>query len=228
MITSNNPTPPLSRAPWADRLADLDEFVRQNGRFPSKTSDGPERSLATWLANQRQTHQNGALSEARQAALDTTLTSWKGRDHDAAWETHLNDVTAWRADRGRWPSAAGDNAEESRIGAWLAVQRTIAVRGTATAERIVKLDALLPDWSSVTIFDDNWTASLNAMAEYKAHHGRLPRQSATDAEVKLLAVWMSRQRSRAKDGTLTIARRAQLNELIVGWDWTAGNRGPNH
>lgn len=228
MITSSNPTPPFSRAPWADRLADLTVFISQNGRFPSRTSDGQERSLATWLANQRQAHQTGALSEAREAALNTILTTWKGRDHDEAWDAHLYDVAAWRADRGRWPSATGDNTEESRIGSWLATQRTAAVRGTAAAERIAKLDALLPDWSSATIFDDNWTASLNALAEYKARHGRLPRQSASDAEVKLLAVWISRQRGRAKDGTLIAPRRAQLDELIVGWDWTGGNREPNH
>lgn len=228
-MTTSIPAVSLSsHATWPSRFDDLQEFVQRHGRLPSRLSGQPERTLATWLANQRQSLQTRTLNTDRVAQLDAALPDWKGRDHNAAWESHLQNVAAWKASHGRWPSATTDSEEESQIGSWLATQRAAAANGSVSEDRAERLNALLPGWATTTIFDDNWKASLAELSEYRAKHGRLPRQSASDPNVRALAVWVSRQRGRAKDGTLTADRRAQLDRLLSGWDWTGGNREPNH
>ena len=67
---------PLDDA-WDDKVDDYTSFVISRGRRPSRrSSDKRERSLATWVANQRTRHRQGRLPKHRVDDL-TNIDSWR-------------------------------------------------------------------------------------------------------------------------------------------------------
>lgn len=75
-------TPPKAereRALWKQRASELEQFVREQGRFPKyKTAVEPlERILAVWSDRQRHCLRRGTLQTARKNWLDGRVPGWR-------------------------------------------------------------------------------------------------------------------------------------------------------
>ncbi|MCI8513978.1 MAG: hypothetical protein HFI93_05025 [Lachnospiraceae bacterium] len=110
------------------------------------------------------------------------------------------------------------------LGNWVFVQRNVrrgVVAGRLSEEQIRKLDEIGMVWESVR--DVNWSRNYAAAREYYGTHGDLdvPAHFVTKAGV-FLGLWLGQlrnwERSGARPGYLTPARKERLDEIGMIWN----------
>ena len=74
-------TPPKAdceRALWQQRVTELEQFVREHGRYPryKKAMNSSEKVLAVWLECQRHCLRAGKLERLREAWLNSAAPNW--------------------------------------------------------------------------------------------------------------------------------------------------------
>jgi hypothetical protein len=140
--------------PWFRRADELVAFCTEHGRRPSQRScDGNEKTLGRWLVQQR-TYAKGssgasALTPQRRAYLDQHIPGWDVpivRD----WSVVADELIAFCAEHGRWPSSKSTDTRERSLGMWLVDQRKHAKGGPGasalTPQRRAYLDQHIPGW----------------------------------------------------------------------------------
>ncbi len=142
------PLPPVGE-PWGVRAEEVRRFHAVMGHWPrQQAEDDEERSLGTWLSNQRHKAKRGELDPRREAALDRHLPGWRGRGlRDATWLANADALGAFHRERGRWPSGSSKDEAERKLGIWLSNRRQDARTGTGwSEERAGYLDQVAPGW----------------------------------------------------------------------------------
>ncbi|MCM3657521.1 helicase associated domain-containing protein [Agromyces mediolanus] len=209
---------------WGDTVAAIAGFIAETGRFPRETAnDEPgERRLAGWLRRQREAAADERLDDERRRALDDAVPGWL--DPAAArWTRTARRLAGWTAAHGRPPSKHAADPVERRLGEWLAGQRRLAAAGSLPETRTARLDRSVPGWRERP--DAAWRARLEELTAFVAEAGRAPARSndAGDDE-RRAAAWLAEQRTAARAGRLSEARRTLLDRAVVGWfdderDW---------
>jgi hypothetical protein len=106
------------------------------------------------------------------------------------------------------------------LGVWLHRRRQDAAAGTLSPAYVAL--NVIPAWEVVrTLKADNearWNGRLAELEKYLATGSDWPRHKgfATEEE-RVLGVWLHVQRISRREGTLTQAREAQMNEQLPGW-----------
>lgn len=114
---------------WNDRYEALVMFLHTNERRPSTYSrDLAEMTLARWVTIQQQhyrTNTHPMRSQARRAAWENVMERYPQffRTDDQIWADNLNRVRVFIDRNDRIPSRASTDVDESRLGAWLHMQR---------------------------------------------------------------------------------------------------------
>lgn len=126
------------------------------------------------------------------------------------WSESLACTAAYVEAHGKNPAQTNPDPEVARLAFWLRDQR----RNT-TPQRQAALDAAVPGWRGSHPGHRAWEDSLQELRTFVATHGRLPRWSAADDEMRLRN-WLSDQRRRADAD-----QRARLNEVWENWDQPA-------
>ncbi len=114
------------------------------------------------------------------------------------------------------------------IGEWAFNQRTAHARGLLSAEYADRLERI-PGWYW-NRDDADWADSFEVLRAFAVRHGTVA-ENATGPSVfeglrsrgatpRRLGVWVAMQRQAYRDGTLSAARAAQLEQL-PGWTWHA-------
>lgn len=197
---------------WRSTLCSLAAHVERSGGLPAaRNLDPATRALRKWLERQRYRDAKGALDATRRARLDAVLPGWRS---GASWVDTAALVAAFETGRG----PAGTTLEMSspvRRRNWIVQQPYAAKSVRLSALRASQLDRLLPGWRSGRA--DAWDRNLSAVVAFRLAQGQWPRYRSCGSERSLYG-WLGRQCATARSGRLSSERRAQLDQLLPGWE----------
>ena len=100
------------------------------------------------------------------------------------------------------------------LGKWISNQRTAKNRGTLSAERIKRLEEAGIVWDAR---EEAWQAGYRAFVAYKEEHGDVPIPAKAKYNGYNLGEWVHTQRGTYEQGTLSVERIEQLDD--VGFVW---------
>lgn len=210
-------------ASWQKSFSKVLRFNEQHGGLPpnSRRSNAETLSLAVWVQRQRALLRDGKLRPERREMLDTALPGWDSTGRaDKEWQTMFSRVLDYRDCYGCLPTvAAGIDPERRTLAGWVSGQRHRARNGRLEPHRLALLNKAFPGWNEdiASRFDQKWNDQLAAVADFKDRHGVIPRDDKLEANEHALRVWLSRQRRRHTDGTLTTEQLAALNGIDPDW-----------
>ena len=107
-----------------------------------------------------------------------------------------------------------DYPENPSLGMWLSKQRTIKKKNKLSPERIARLEALGVVWD---LLDAAWEERFAELVAYQTQHGN-SLVSIGYPENPALGLWVSKQRTAKRVGTLSTERIARLDALAFVWD----------
>ena len=207
----------------------LKAYVAEHGSFPPRAYRDPttNRLLGRWLAVRRDKYKKGDLSPGTEAALTEAFgDDWKEPIHQQLpFEEVYDKLVAFMAETGSMPVRSSKSEDGYLIGIWTKNRRADYRKGTLLPERIAQLEQI-PGWdweeSQSTIsyrpkisFDE----SLKICKEFVRAHGRQPSYKDDGDDERLdVGRWVSRQRTRKRDGKLSQEQIGAL-ESIPGWWW---------
>jgi len=195
---------------WEDNFHSLERYKAKQGdcNVPARWPENP--GLGRWVSGQRRAIIKGKLSDERANRL-TVL----GFDRDlftTAWEESFHALEQYKAEHGDCyvPRAWAKNLG---LGSWIAMQRSLKLKGELSKERITRLTALGFDWDP---FATAWEKNFLTLKQYKATHGdcNVPEDW---PENPVLARWVATQRSRRTQGQLSDGRVIRLTALGLEW-----------
>lgn len=194
--------------PWTEKAAMVAGFVDRTGRLPGPGPDLVEDELAGWLSVQRRAAQQGRISSCHRLYLDTSIPSWR-QSRQERWDAHLALLAA---------ATTSGTAVTGQLKIWLKSQRRAAAAGTLSADRKAVLDARAPGWDRPAADAEYvWLGRAEDLANFVDFAGKLPSSVGGTAEASGLYRWMNYQRSLAKAGKITKARRKWLDKNVPGW-----------
>lgn len=149
---------------------------------------------------------SSSMRKLRQAAaderFDTTLTL-------------IRDFATAR--RGLLPSSGSSDAEEARLGRWLAKRRWEAKHGVLPHYRASALSVMVPNWRHTPRSDEGFAAIVEECVDWIQVNRDFPRSTGGDPAETRLGLWLVARRYDESLGRLE-ARRAQiLDERLDGW-----------
>lgn len=149
-LADRDPDRPSTR--WRQRLTEVLTFQETHRRLPSSTGEGIERSLAQWVALQRNAYLKGGMSAAKIVLLDQ-LDGWTvdvpQQRRDERWKEMLEAVSTFVASTGQMPRYKTYATEhEHRLGVWLHHQHQARTENTLLFWRETALNEAVPGWRS--------------------------------------------------------------------------------
>jgi superfamily II DNA or RNA helicase len=169
--------------------------------------------LGSWIVVRRLAYREGRLSQERIAQLDALDMVWDPLEAD--WRSAVAAVTAYRTAHGHLRVAPKYVADDGfRLGSWISQIRS--KRNSLPPERVRELDALGMVWQP---FTEDWWRTLAAARSFRESHGHLlvpPRFKAEDG--LHLGGWITHQRIRRANGSLSAEQIAALHDLGMVWD----------
>jgi hypothetical protein len=203
---------------WQEGFGKLLEFVDERGtsRVPQSYSTGGFR-LGTWVTLQRKAYFDRTLNADQVKRLEA-LPQWSWNPRDDAWEEGFRRLAEYTRQHGkaRMPQTYTE-ADGYRLGSWVTTQRTAHDKGTLSAERIKRLEAL-PGWSwdpGAEVWEEHYTQLLDFVTEYGT--SRVPQTCLVGGF--RLGGWVQKQRTNYAAGKLTEDRQRRL-EKLPEWRWS--------
>jgi len=209
--------------PWLTMATAASQFFTDHGHHPrARASDPDERTLGEWLRAVRKGAQGlsaGLIMSAERAEfLGEHYPAWRGGDW--LWLTRAQEVADFRATRARCPSHVSSNADEARLGRWLATNRWAAATGarTWTPAREDFMDRNVPGWRAPSRAAA-WLHHAQEAAAFMAEHGRRPRRQGVNADEDSAARWLSAWRavSTARGPGWSPDREAFMDQHCPTW-----------
>jgi len=210
---------------WRCLYEQLKQYRADHGDadVPSGWKGDPQ--LATWVSNQRERRKKGTMSDEEFALLDELGLTWQSREV-GTWEDRLAEVAAFKAIHGHadMPTVFPENP---KLGNFVNAMRTQRKRGTLSAERIAKLDAIGFAWGSSRkaavmlgeqMVSEAWKSRFDELVTYKQAHGNCDVPTEWTQNQRL-ANWVSMQRQTKKRDALPEAQIKLLDE--IGFNWRA-------
>ncbi len=183
---------------WHMRYAELSAHLESEKSYPAWSS-----VLGRWVKEQRMRRRAEQLEAARTTLLEE-LPGWTWNDLDGRWERRFEELGEYLGREGRYPT------DGTRLGGWLRHQKDAIKRGSVSADRRARLEAL-PGWAENNLAS-RWENRFEELCAYLAARHGYPVKSTR------LGIWISQQRLRYRDGSLNADRRARL-EGLPGWAW---------
>lgn len=197
---------------WGRRFDHLQKFLAEKKKWPSKTGDSLETSLAGWLSEQKASYREGKLSKANTSRLVSLGMDF--RTLDEIWESRFQDLRNFIQIRGRWPYPSDPKINGVSLAAWVVKHRREHKIGNLSDEKKAKLDSLGMKWNYL---DETWAEFYDATLRFKGRHGRLPVKNEIYEDIRV-GQWLNRQKQFYKAGHLSEEQVSQLSSL--GFDLT--------
>lgn len=141
-----------------------------------------------------------------------------GPTREEVWWQHYGDVASHVTEHGMLPSQ--NHGEKARVMyRWIEAQRRQDDAGNLTQDKLAALD-LLGFWQGVRRGrpDEHWTRRLEELRLFYDVRGRLPMYDPVRRpDERLLAVWLTRQRTWQRKARLRSDRRQRLDDAVPGW-----------
>jgi len=200
--------------PWEVMFQQLVEFKEVHGHCDIHAHYLENKQLGIWVSTQRYAQKKGAISEERVRRLNEIGFVWNLVDE--FWEENFAELLKYQKVHGhcRVPKRFPENPQ---LGTWSQHQRQNRRLGRLSEERIKRLDEVGFFWGlakkAKTI---TWEEHFTALVEYKNIYGNCEVPQGW-FENPRFAMWVSRQRKKKKNGTLSENHKKQLEQ--VGFDW---------
>jgi ribosomal protein S18 len=202
---------------WCVKFAQLEVFVAERGRLPTRDETTGPFKVGIWTSNQRSAKRYKRLSDEQVRALEGLPGWYWEQDPDAEWREKFEVLKTFATEHGRIPTKSG-TVGDFKIGIWVNTQRQVkkGQGGHITAERQRILDEL-PGWHWGQDQDKEWREKFEALKAYVAERGRIPAESEAIGDFRV-GNWIGHQR-RAKRGGRITAEQIRALEELPGWLW---------
>ena len=210
---------------WTERLAELAQFMERHGHC-NIPRDWPENpTLAKWAWRHRAENYRGRLRPDRKERLEQLGFAWRVENEHLKnlWELRFNELLAFteRFGHTRVPAKWEENIP---LGHWRHIQRAFRRQGKLSPERIARLNAIGFEWAEPNshgktrdeIWPELWETMFAQLGQFKERHGHcnVPK---VWPENPVLGEWVSRQRTRHRQGSLLPGRKERLEQLGFRW-----------
>jgi hypothetical protein len=195
---------------WKRMFDELVCYREAHGNFdvPVKWEANPQ--LGMWTAAQRSLGKSGRLRPDRKQMLDGIDFDWRTECRKEDWAIRLEQLREYKERLGdcnvpvRWP-------ENKQLGMWVAAQRTMRKSGKLQQNREKLLSEIGFEWR-VDSHNEEWVSRLDQLKAYRERFGncRVPMKWAENPQ---LGAWVTNQRYRLNNGTLSPERARLLNEI---------------
>ena len=148
---------------------------------------------------------------------------WAWTAQKTSWQDRLDRLKVFQQGKGRLPKQKEVDADGLTLGEWIHSQRSAYRKKLMPADRIAALEAI-PGWAwkvnhrqgDKITFDQG----LSALKAFVQAHGQMPPHREVGGEpLELhLGKWVSKCRSRTREGNMTPDQIAAL-EYVSGWWW---------
>jgi hypothetical protein len=196
---------------WERMFAELKRYKERFGHcnVPSNWKENPQ--LGMWVNNQRALQGRGQLSADRKTLLDELGFDWNVRK--STWEKMIVELTRFKQRFSHCNVPAGW-VENPDLGQWMQTQRRLNYEGKLSSERKALLAELGFVWNAR---EAAWEVMFLELKRYRDQYGHcdVPQKLETNPQ---LGQWVSAQRTRQKEGTLSPEKEARLNALGFAWD----------
>ncbi|WP_223308883.1 helicase associated domain-containing protein [Glutamicibacter nicotianae] len=137
---------------WRRRMREAHEFYSTHGRLPLRAGDFSERSLATWIAEQRRLYDRNELPQAKISLLGA-LPGWnvneRTQENEMRWRKKLALFIAFVATEHRMPRyRTYATQEEHVLGVWLHNQHQRRAQNRLELWKLEALNKAVPGWRS--------------------------------------------------------------------------------
>lgn len=196
---------------WNEKYNELCEYKANNGDCNVPDDYPDNRSLGSWVGNQRMVMKKGKLSDDQVKLLEKIGFIWDARS--AFWEKMFNALSEYNNKNGH-ANVPCQYSQFPILARWVNTQRTIWKKGLLPQEKIKRLDELSFDWSPTV---SSAETMFSALSEFKKKHGHcnVPRSY---PENPSLAVWVGTRRVLMKNSRLDAEQIRRLDELGFEWD----------
>jgi hypothetical protein len=215
---------------WSKNADAVSAFHQAHGWWPSVgVPDALEKRIGQWLSTQRSQASGSRnahlLTSVRHTYLDRVAPGWSDIHVRHDFEARVDALAAFHTAHGRKPNERSSDPVEARASKWLSKVRTQA-RGTWRAHLFTSahrayLDRVAAWWSDGLDRDEQSRANTDALAVFRATHGRKPNSKSSDPVEARLGRFLVRVRVQARGGQgadlLTPVRRAYLDQVTPWW-----------
>ncbi len=197
-------------------MEELAAFKERFGhtRVPVKWKEN--RTLATWVVDQRHRRRKGQLRDGLIDRLDELGFEWEvSLGRSAAWEANFQRLLAFKAEHGHFRVGSEDLKARALL-RWLQTQRLRFHRGKLHATYQQRLNEVDFPWKDPRNIPSNWEAMFARLGEFRQRSGGF-RFSAQDSSSKQLSRWAQTQRKFRRLGKLSEERIRKLNDIEFPW-----------
>ena len=211
---------------WDIRLAEVDRFVKKNGRLPIKRGKSKSESLmGIWCQNQRRSETLGILSEDKKKKLNA-ITGWYWCvDLVEEWNRFFNQLVKF-VDAGGDISPLSKDRMDRELKKWCRKQRFHKLSGKLLRDREISLGRIKGWWWGYDVEESKeqvWQEILQRVKEFVNKYGRIPYGISDNKDERFLASWCVRQKADYRNGKMP-APHSRALKVIKEWKW-GKNRG---
>jgi hypothetical protein len=201
---------------WETRLAELKQYKSDYGHC-DVLRDAKYPQLGRWVVNVRTRRKQGRLSAEQTESLDALGFSWNALE--ARWERMFAELKRYKETFGN-TNVRRAWADNPQLATWVQEQRSNQNKGKLPAARTERLAEL---GFVVDPHDVSWQSMFDELRQYKATHGdcNVPQSWSHN---RRLALWVTAQRTKNRNGTLASTRKVQLDALGFDWNPKANER----
>jgi hypothetical protein len=146
---------PRERA-WQETHRPIGTFKDEHDRWPSQSATDVAEKQDGRRLNKLRVLNNATPSqvpEPRRKFMDLVAPGWHLDAQNEEWRRKCDELVAFVAEHGQYPSGSSNDSGERSLAAWLSSQRkaSVTTKKWHTEKRGEHLDALLPGWADGTI-----------------------------------------------------------------------------
>ena len=196
---------------WLEQYHNLIQFKNEYGHC--NVPQNHPTALGKWVHIQRQNYANDKLRSDRLELL--TEVDFSFDPLEEKWNCHYKELHEYKKRYGH-VNIERENKNYAHLGAWLKHQRLANAAGRLSEDKQIKLNELDVIWE----YPDEerrerlWNERFEKLVEYQKVHGHcnVPQKSGG-----ALGTWVNTQRNNYRRGTLSEARRDELESIGFVW-----------
>ena len=209
---------------WLRRYDQLVAYQQRFGNADVPLNWSENKSLATWVINQRRKYRNDSLQSYQVELLNAIDFTW---DRQKSWTERFAEIKEYKRMHGTCIIHSNDE-EYRELYVWCCNQRQqyrqFMEHGSSslTPERVELLKSIGLFEQSASVQKSTWNVRLNELREYKRQHGHTNVPRHYNVNLKL-GRWVDTQRTSyrllklGKPSPLTQDRVDMLND--IGFEW---------
>jgi len=199
---------------WLLKYQDLKEFTNKFGHPNVPSSFKENKTLASWVNNQRINRKKEILAKERIEKLNELNFRWKNENRILlSWESNFEILQQFKDGFGHC-NVPKNWEENEHLSLWVNNQRGRYKINKLSSERIILLESIGFIWFPSEKYNLNWEQNFNALLEFKKEHGHCNVPANWQANVQL-SYWIQNLRSdyKKQKTTLTKEKIKRLQEI---------------